>query len=138
MKPNNAFLSILGAFCAGLLMTYSAATAQTNPEDQARTILQLFESGQKDSAYVLLEPLKKTARFVPAVIYVRAEMTPDDRALGLYKELIAMEPASPWAEKASYQLVVRYAEKRDSLAAYLWDGVLRKNYGSSQFVGTRG
>ncbi|MBS1911530.1 MAG: SPOR domain-containing protein [Bacteroidetes bacterium] len=136
MKPNNFLLSILGAFCTGLLMTYAAANAQTNPEEQARTILQLFEAGQKDSAYALLEPLKKSARFVPAVMYARAEMTPDDRALGLYKELIAMEPASPWAEKASYQLVVRYAEKRDSLAAYLWDGVLKKNYSGSQFVGT--
>ncbi|HVZ40578.1 MAG TPA: SPOR domain-containing protein [Candidatus Kapabacteria bacterium] len=136
MKPNNVLLSILGAFCTGVLMTYAAASAQTNPEEQARAILQLFEAGQKDSAYALLEPLKKSARFVPAVMYARAEMTPDDRALGLYKELIAMEPASPWAEKASYQLVVRYTEKRDSLAAYLWDGVLKKNFAGSQFVGT--
>src|SRR4051812_11712992 len=109
MKHNTFFLSILGALYAGVFLTCSAALAQTSPEEQAKTILQLFDAGQKDSAYAMLEPLKRSARFVPAVMYTRAQMTPDDRALGLYKEILALEPGSSWAEKSAYQLVSRYA-----------------------------
>jgi cell division septation protein DedD len=134
MKSNSLFFSILGALYAGVFLTCTAALAQTAPEEQAKVILQLFENGQKDSAYALLEPLKKSARFVPAVIYTRAQMTPDDRALGLYKEIMALDPASPWAEKAAYQLVSRYADKRDSLAAHVWANVLRTNYSRSPLV----
>jgi cell division septation protein DedD len=134
MKSNSLFLSILGALYAGVFLTCTAAFAQTTPEEQAKTVLQLFESGQKDSAYALLEPLKKSARFVPAVIFTRAQMTPDDRALGLYKEIMALEPEGQWAEKSAYQLVARYADKRDSLAAHIWAGVLRANYARSPLV----
>src|SRR5688500_11885146 len=101
----------------------STSSAQSH-EERARAILQLFETGQKDSAYQLIEPLKKEARFVPAVIYTRAQMTPDDRALNLYREIIALEPGGGWADDASYQLVQRYVEKRDSAAAYTWTAVL--------------
>lgn len=134
MKSNQILLSMLGALCAGLCFTFAVATAQTTPEEQARTILGLFEAGQKDSAYALLEPLKKSARFVPAVIYARAQMTPDDRALGLYKELVVLDPEGPYADKALAQLVARYADKRDSLAAHVWAGVLHRDYPRSSLV----
>ena len=65
-----------------LLAASAAAVSQTPTyEEQAREILRLYEAGQKDSAYILIEPLKKSARFVPAVLYTRAQLTPDDRAL---------------------------------------------------------
>lgn len=131
MKPNTLFFSILGALYAGVFLTCTAAFAQTTPEEQAKSILLLFEAGQKDTAYALLEPLKQSARFVPAVIYTRAQMTPDDRALNLYKEIIALDPGGPWADKAAYQLINRYAEKRDSLAAYTWAAVLKNNFPNS-------
>lgn len=134
MKSNQILISTLGALCAGLCFTFAVATAQTTPEEQARTILGLFEAGQKDSAYALLEPLKKTARFVPAVIYARAQMTPDDRALGLYKELVVLDPEGPYADRALAQLVARYADKRDSLAAHVWVGVLHRDYPKSSLV----
>jgi cell division septation protein DedD len=111
----------------------SMASAQSFDE-RARTILQLFETGQKDSAYMLIEPLKKEARFVPSVIYTRAQMTPDDRALSLYREIIALEPGGGWADDAAYQLVRRYIDKRDSAAAHTWANVLRTNYPRSPFV----
>jgi cell division septation protein DedD len=134
MKPNSRYLSMLGALVAAAFLIHPAARAQANPEEQAKTILQLFENGQKDTAYALLEPLKKSARFVPAVIYTRAQMTPDDRALALYKEIMALEPGGSWAEKSAYQLVMRYADKRDSLAAHTWAGVLKTNYAKSSLV----
>jgi hypothetical protein len=134
MKSYSLFLSVTGAVVAGFLMFGGSARAQSAHEEQAKAILQLFESGQKDSAYALLEPLKKSARFEPAVLYTRAQMTPDDRALSLYKEVIAIEPNGTWADRAAYQLVARYAEKRDSVAAYTWAGVLKTNYSRSQFV----
>ncbi len=117
-----------------IVLAAGTLRAQVSPEDQAKAILQLFEAGQKDTAYALIEPLKKSARFVPAVLYVRAQMTQDDRALGLYKELIALEPESEWAEKSAYQLVARYTDKRDSLAAYTWNKVLKDNYAKSDYV----
>ena len=134
MKPNTLFFSILGALYAGVFLTCTVAFAQTTPEEQAKSILLLFESGQKDTAYALLEPLKQSARFSPAVIYTRAQMTPDDRALNLYKEIIALDPGGPWSDKAAFQLVNRYADKRDSLAAYTWGAVLKNNYPNSTFA----
>lgn len=115
------------------LMLTTALMAQSY-EDQARSILKLYESGQKDSAYTMIEPLKRSARFVPAVIFTRAQMTPDDRALGLLKEIVALEPGGAWADEAVYQLVRRYADKRDSLAAHTWMGALRLNYPRSPFI----
>jgi hypothetical protein len=113
----------------------SSATVNAQSfEERARAILQLFETGQKDSAYQLIEPLKREARFVPAVIYTRAQMTPDDRALNLYRELIALEPGGAFADDAMYQLVHRYVDKRDSSAAFTWSNVLRTNYPRSPFV----
>jgi cell division septation protein DedD len=135
MKPNHLFFSMLAALYTGVFLTCTAAFAQS-PEEQAKTILQLFEAGQKDSAYQMIEPLKKSARFVPAVIYTRAYLTPDDRALALYKEVIALEPGGTWADQAAYQLVLRYAEKRDSLAAHTWATVLRLNYPRSPMLAT--
>jgi hypothetical protein len=122
-------LLTLGVFTAAGTL----ASAQSFDE-RARTILQLFETGQKDSAYMLIEPLKKEARFVPSVLYTRAQMTPDDRALNLYREIIALEPGGGWADDAAYQLVRRYIDKRDSSAAHTWANVLRTNYPRSPFV----
>ncbi len=133
MKPYSLVRAVAGAVAAGLLL-FGSVVAQTGHEEQAKAILQLFESGQKDSAYALLEPLKKSARLEPAVLYVRAQMTPDDRALGLYKEVIAIEPTGPWADRAAFQLVSRYAEKRDSVAAYTWANALKANYPRSPLV----
>jgi|GEM_PF-1790508 len=133
MKPYSLVRAVAGAVAAGVLL-FGSAVAQTGHEEQAKTILQLFESGQKDSAYALLEPLKKSARLEPAVLYVRAQMTPDDRALGLYKEVIAIEPTGAWADRAAFQLVSRYAEKRDSVAAYTWANALKTNYPRSPLV----
>ncbi len=133
MRSNIFLLTIVGALYSGVFLSYATVYAQSY-EDQAKTILQLFESGQKDTAYALLEPLKKHARFVPAVIYTRARMTPDDRALALFKEVVAMEPGGRWADQAALQLVSRYVDKRDSLAAYHWTEVLRVNYPRSPLV----
>lgn len=135
MKPNHLFFSMLAALYTGIFLTCTAAFAQS-PEEQAKTILQLYEAGQKDTAYQLIEPLKKSARFVPAVLYTRAYLTPDDRALALYKEVIALEPGGPWADQAAYQLVLRYADKRDSAAAHTWATVLRLNYPRSTMLST--
>lgn len=121
-------LSVAAVVCA-----VSTTKAQSH-EERARAILQLFETGQADSAYQLIEPLKSEARFVPAVIYTRAQMTPDDRALNLYREIIALEPGGGFADDAAYQLVRRYIDKRDSLAAYTWSGVLHANYPRSPFL----
>lgn len=103
-------------------------------EKQATDILKLYESGLKDTAYTLVEPLKQSARFVPAAIYVRAQMTPDDRALNLYREIIALEPNGAWADEAAYQLVRRYIDKKDSLASWTWYGMLNANYPQSPYV----
>jgi hypothetical protein len=136
MKSHTFLPPVVGGFLLGLLFAGTSAFAQTNYEEQARSILQIFESGQKDSAYALLEPLKRSARFVPAVLYTRGQMTPDDRALNLYKEVIAIEPGGPWADRAALQLVLRYADKRDSMAAYTWANVLRVNYPRSPLLAT--
>lgn len=120
-----------------VLVVFVSATVLANAqsfEERARMILQLFETGQKDSAYQLIEPLKREARFSPAVTYTRAQMTPDDRALNLYREIIALEPGGGFADDAAYQLVRRYVDKRDSSAAYTWTNVLRTNYPRSPFV----
>lgn len=120
---------------AGLAVTlFAGRLLAQSYDEQARTILTLFEAGKKDTAYALLEPLKSSARLVPSVLYTRAQMTPDDRALALYKEIIALEPGGPWADKALFQLVTRYVEKRDSLAAQTWTNVLRTNYPRSPLV----
>ncbi|MDB5033736.1 MAG: hypothetical protein JWQ98_977 [Chlorobi bacterium] len=136
MKSHTFLPLVVGGFLVGILLAGTSAFAQTNYEEQARSILQIFESGQKDSAYALLEPLKRSARFVPAVLYTRGQMTPDDRALNLYKEVIAIEPGGPWADRAALQLVIRYADKRDSMAAYTWANVLRVNYPRSPLLAT--
>lgn len=111
----------------------SVADAQEY-EEQALEILRLYEDGQTDTAYWLVEPLKKNARFVPAALFVRAQMTPDDRALGLYREVIALHPTGPYSDDAAYQLVRRYTAKRDSLAAWTWFGMLESNFPQSPFV----
>ena len=103
-------------------------------EEQALEILRLYEDGQTDTAYWLVEPLKRNARFVPAALFVRAQMTPDDRALGLYREVIALRPAGPYADDAAYQLIRRYTAKRDSLAAWTWLGMLESNFPQSPFI----
>lgn len=112
----------------------SAVRAQSPFDERARTILLLYDTGQKDSAYQLIEPLKREARFVPSVIFTRAQMTPDDRALSLYREIIALEPGGAWADDAAYQLVRRYIDKKDSMASHTWATVLRTNYPRSPFV----
>jgi len=125
-----------GAFV--LLMLVSVVVARSlaqSYEEQARSILALYESGNRDSAYALLEPLKTEARFVPAVLYARAEMTPDDRALTLYKEVIALEAGGAWADRACGALVRRYVDKRDSLAAATWLRILKVNYPRSPLTG---
>ena len=123
---------LLGSIGSAFVMT--AALHAQSYDEQARVILQLYDQGQKDSAYTLIEPLKKSARFVPSVIYTRAQMTPDDRALGLYKEIVALEPGGAWADDAVNQLVHRYADKRDSMAAHTWMNALRVNYPRSPFI----
>lgn len=117
-----------------LLLLSSLSLAAQDYEKQAADILKLYESGKKDTAYTLVEPLKQNARFVPAAIYVRAQMTPDDRALNLYREIVALEPTGPWADEATYQLVRRYIDKKDSLAAWTWFGVLQKSYPQSPYI----
>jgi cell division septation protein DedD len=109
------------------------ATAQEY-EEQALEILRLYEDGKTDTAYWLVEPLKRNARFVPVALYVRAQMTPDDRALGLYREVIALQPGGPYADDAAYQLVRRYTAKRDSLAAWTWLGMLESSFPQSPFI----
>lgn len=111
-----------------------SAVAQTSYDEQAKAILKLYDAGQKDSAYALIEPLKRRARFAPAVLYTRARLTQDDRALPLLKEVIALDPTGAWADEAAYQLVRRYAEKSDSSAAYTWSNVLRTNYPHSSYI----
>ena len=111
-----------------------ATRAQSDYEKQALEILKLYEAGQTDTAYWLVEPLKRNARFIPAALYVRAQMTPDDRALNLYREIIALEPDGPWADESAHQLVRRYIEKKDSIAAWTWFGMLQKNYPQSQYI----
>jgi len=133
MRSHILLFSVVAALYAGVFLTCTTVYAQSY-EEQAKTILALFESGRKDTAYIMLEPLKRSARFVPAVLYTRAQMTPDDRALALYKEVIALAPDGPWAERAAFQLVSRYVEKRDSLAAYTWAGVLNGNYSRSTLL----
>jgi hypothetical protein len=129
----STILRLLAVSIGSALVMTTSLLAQSYDE-QARIILQLYEQGQKDSAYTLIEPLKRTARFVPSVIYTRAQMTPDDRALGLYKELVALDPGGPWADDALNQLIRRYADKRDSLAASTWMNTLRVNHPRSPFI----
>ena len=116
-----------------LPMVFLSLSAQEY-EEQALEILRLYEDGQTDTAYWLVEPLKRNARFVPAALFVRAQMTPDDRALGLYREVIALHPGGPYADDAAYQLVRRYTAKRDSLAAWTWLGMLESNFPQSPFI----
>lgn len=117
-----------------LLVVVGAASALAQDyEKQAMDILRLYEEGQTDTAYWLVEPLKRNARFVPAALYARAQMTPDDRALNLYREIIALEPGGPWADEAAYQLTRRYIDKKDSLAAWTWFAMLQKNYPRSPY-----
>lgn len=119
----------------GTLLLPMLLFGQTNDyEARAKEILRLYESGKKDTAYILVEPLKKEARFVPAALYVRAQMTQDDRALGLYREAIALDPDGPWADESAWGLVRRYVEKRDSMAAHAWYAVLKKRYATSPYV----
>ena len=117
-----------------LFVSSAAILSAQNFEEQALDILKLYEEGQKDTAYWLIEPLKRNARFVPAALYVRAQMTPDDRALNLYREVIALEPTGAWADEAAYQLVRRYVEKRDSIASWTWYRMLQKTYPQSPYV----
>lgn len=123
-----------GLFSLFLLLSFASPASAQDYEKEATEILKLYESGQKDTAYALVEPLKQSARFVPAAIYVRAQMTPDDRALNLYREILALEPNGPWADEAAYQLVRRYIDKRDSLAAWTWFGVLQRMSPQSPYV----
>lgn len=117
-----------------ILVCSVASFAQDEYEKQALEILKLYEAGQTDTAYWLVEPLKRNARFVPAALYVRAQMTPDDRALNLYREIIALEPTGPWADESAYQLARRYIDKQDSIAAWTWFNMLQKNYPRSQYI----
>lgn len=100
-------------------------------ENECKTILKLFESGKKDSAYSLIEPLKKKAPYSANVLYTRAQMTPDARAIGLYERIIALEPNGSFTERALYQLVRRHVENRDSLAASTWLAALRERFPNS-------
>lgn len=124
------YSALLGV-CA--LITVTSLSAQEF-EEQAMEILRLYEGGQTDTAYWLVEPLKRNARFVPAALYVRAQMTPDDRALGLYREVVALDPSGAYADDAAYQLVRRYVEKRDSLAAVAWLQMLEKHFPQSPYL----
>ena len=100
MFPTNAIsrhLIALAVALIGVLTLCSPSAARAQYDDEAASILRLYESGKKDTAYALIDSMKKVARFAPAIIYARAQMTPDDRALTLYKEaawLITQETAS--------------------------------------------
>ena len=124
----NLIVLVCAVLCSGAILS-----AQTY-EEQALDILKLYEGGQTDTAYWLIEPLKRNARFIPAALYVRAQMTPDDRALNLYREVIALEPNGAWADEAAYQLVRRYVDKRDSLASWAWYSMLNKTYPQSPYT----
>lgn len=132
VKQNNLRLSFFFILFAISLHVNDLAAQEF--EEQAMEILRLYEEGQTDTAYWLVEPLKRNARFVPAALYVRAQMTPDDRALGLYREVIALSPSGPYADEAAYQLVRRYVEKRDSLAATTWYSMLSTHFPQSPYV----
>lgn len=124
---------------ATCLITANRALAQATYEEQSLAILKLYESGDKgkrDSAYKLIDRLKadRQARFVPVVLFVRGEMTPDDRSLNLYREVIALDPGGPWADDAAAALARRYATNHDSLAAHMWLGMLQSNYPRSPLV----
>lgn len=123
-----------GAAALFLLALSTFPAVAQDYEKQAAEILKLYEAGQKDTAYTLVEPLKQNARFVPAALYVRAQMTPDDRALNLYREIIALEPTGAWADEATYQLVRRYIDKKDSTAAWTWFNVLQKSHAQSPYI----
>ena len=125
---------VLPLFALVTLLTGVATLSAQEYEEQAMEILKLYEEGQTDTAYWLVEPLKRNARFVPAALYVRAQMTPDDRALGLYREVIALDPGGAYADDAAYQLVRRYVQKRDSLAAIAWLSMLEKHHPQSPFL----
>lgn len=124
---------LLAVFGIQGILTLETVTAQSFDE-QARSILALFDAGRTDTAYALIEPLKRTARFVPAILYARAHMTPDDRALPLYKEAIALEPGGAWADRSCFALVLRYVEKGDSAAAATWLNVLSNGYPRSSYT----
>jgi hypothetical protein len=124
----------LPAFCVFLLFGLIHVVVAQDFEREAIDILKLYEEGRTDTAYDLIEPLKRNARFVPAALYVRAQMTEDDRALNLYREIIALEPNGAWADEAAYQLVMRYVTKKDSLAAWTWYGMLEKSYPQSPYI----
>ncbi len=124
---------LLTAFALHSLILVGQLRAQSY-DDQAKSILALFDAGKADTAYALIEPLKRSARFVPAILYARAHMTPDDRALPLYKEAIALEPGGPWADRACFALVLRYVEKGDSSASATWLGVLSNGYPRSSYI----
>ncbi len=124
---------------ATCLIAANRALAQATYEEQSLAILKLYESGDKgkrDSAYKLIDRLKadRQARFVPVVLFVRGEMTPDDRSLNLYREVIALDPGGPWADDAAAALARRYATNHDSLAAHMWLGMLQSNYPRSPLV----
>jgi hypothetical protein len=124
----------VGSLISVFLVSGSPLSHAQDFESQAKDILKLYEQGRTDTAYWLIEPLKKNARFVPAALYVRAQMTPDDRALNLYREVIALEPGGAWADESAYQLVKRYIGKADSLAAWTWFNMLQKNYPQSPYL----
>ncbi|MCC7439301.1 MAG: SPOR domain-containing protein [Armatimonadetes bacterium] len=128
MKRTTVMLALL--VC---LIATNNASAQEAYQEQSLAILKLYESGDKgkrDSAYKLIDRLKsdRQARFVPVVLFVRGEMTPDDRSLNLYREVIALEPGGAWSDDAAAALVQRYAANRDSLGAHTWLAMLKSNY----------
>ncbi|KXK51560.1 MAG: hypothetical protein UZ07_CHB004003396, partial [Chlorobi bacterium OLB7] len=87
------------------IVAANGAVAQGTYEEQSLAILKLYESGNKakrDTAYTLIDRLKadRQARFSPVVLFVRGEMTPDDRSLNLYREVIALDPGGAWADDA--------------------------------------
>lgn len=115
------------------LIATNNASAQEAYQEQSLAILKLYESGDKgkrDSAYKLIDRLKsdRQARFVPVVLFVRGQMTPDDRSLNLYREVIALEPGGAWSDDAAAALVQRYAANHDSLGAHTWLAMLKSNY----------
>lgn len=126
--------TLLFAFTFFAFVTIATGSQAQDFEREAIDILKLYEEGRTDTAYDLIEPLKRNARFVPAALYVRAQMTEDDRALNLYREIIALEPNGAWADEAAYQLVMRYVVKKDSLAAWTWYGMLEKTYPQSPYI----
>ncbi len=127
---------LFGLVVATMLSSTSPVVAQgvDDAEEQALEILRLYEQGRTDTAYWLIEPLKKHARFVPAALFVRAQMTPDDRALNLYREVIALEPGGAWADDAAFQLVRRYVAKRDSIGASSWLTMLSRTFPQTPFL----